>query len=394
MIKKIILHIGHAKTATTSIQDTFKYNCQMLDNYGYTYPIYISRAHHNRLFALLFKEDLEQDEKCLLTHTLQPSTVEGARNEARNWLLGELLNSQANTFIFSGESFPRFNDSELEAIKAFFNKTLGEVEFEIYAYTRDPVSYASSLYQQQARLFPSDTKVIYFQYQELFGRYLKAFGEKSMNLFRFEDACKHPKGPVCFLLNKMALKDELIDQMQIINSNKSISNMAVDLLTYINREIPVTESSLNSGQRNRRDCKHLRSLPGRKFQLPEKDIFEVKDKTRSNMMWLNERFNISYPVNHQSPDNIKLEFDDNYVEKMITVLRKCNPIIKRLVYDYIKRSSSEDDLGENSQNNLLILESHFKKHHYLATKLSYQQISNYLWVRSCLHRCLKGLSLR
>jgi len=237
------------------------------------------------------------------------------------------------------------------------------------------VTYASSTYQQRARLFPSDTKVIYFPYGKNIGRYLKVFSQKSINLFRFEDACKYPKGPVCFLLNKIGLKDGVIDRMQIHSNNESMSDMAVDLLTYINREIPYTEANIKNGLRKRFDCKHLISLPGRKYQLLEQDVDKLRDKTKSNMIWLKENFNISYSVKHKSPNNIYLEFDDTYVEIMIVVLRKLSPIIKKLIYDYIHSRITEVSLDVKSRNNLLILESHFKQKYFLITKLSYSQLA-------------------
>jgi len=374
-MKKVILHIGHDKTATCSIQDTLKHNSSILDNYGYCYLLPDGHTHHNKLFITLFKENLINNNNLLLTHEIERSRIEEMQKESRDWLIENLLNTRASTIVFSGEHFPNFIESELDAIKAFFNKTLGEVEFEIYAYTRDPVSYASSAYQQRARLFPSDTKLIYFQYEKQIGRYLKAFGQNSMKLFRFEDACKQPKGPVCFLLNKMGLGDDVIDRMKIYNDNESMSDMAVDLLSYINRKIPYTEQNLKKGLRKRFDCKHLTSLPGRIFQLPEKDILKLSNIITGDMIWLKNNFDINYSVGYKSSNNNNMQFDGSYIEQMITALRRLNPIIKKLIYDYVKLKTTETSLDINSQRNLRILEEHFLKHYALTTKLSYATLA-------------------
>ena len=270
MIKKIILHIGHDKTATCSIQDTFKKNGPVLQTYGYDYPLPDGHTHHNKLFILLFKENLENNKNLLLAYEIDPLRIEKIRSNYRSWLIDNLLKTKVETVIFSGEYFPNFKESELAAIKTFFNKIFDEVVFEIYGYTRDPVDYAGSAYQQRARLFPSDTKVIYFPYGNTISRYLSAFGKKNVHLFKFEDACKYTRGPVGFLLNKTGLKDKDIAQIQIVNRNESMSNMGVDLLIYINREIPYTESNIKKGLRKRFDCNHLISLPGRKYQLQDK----------------------------------------------------------------------------------------------------------------------------
>jgi len=196
-----------------------------------------------------------------------------------------------------------------------------------------------------------------------------------MKLFRFEDACKQPKGPVCFLLNKMGLGDDVIDRMKIYNDNESMSDMAVDLLSYINRKIPYTEQNLKKGLRKRFDCKHLTSLPGRIFQLPEKDILKLSNIITGDMIWLKNNFDINYSVGYKSSNNNNMQFDGSYIEQMITALRRLNPIIKKLIYDYVKLKTTETSLDINSQRNLRILEEHFLKHYALTTKLSYATLA-------------------
>ncbi len=394
MTKKVILHIGHDKTATTSIQDTFTYNTRTLDNYGYYYPLWDGYRNHNRLFIILFKQDVYKYERLFLIHEIDLSRIEKIRSDVKEWLTKRLLNCSASNIVFSGEYFPNFNEAELAAIKEFFNQILGEVEFVICAYTRDPVSYASSAYQQQVRRQSSDNKAIYFPYEEKIGRYIKAFGRKSINLYKFEDACQYHNGPVYFLLSKIGLKDKAVDQMRIHRRNDSMSDMAVDLFKYINRELPLDGFNIRNGLRSKRDYKYLKSLPGGKFQLLEEDTDILRDKTISDMIWLKEIFDISYSLDCKSPGNIHIEFNDYYVKKMIVVLRKSNPIMRKLIHGYIKLKMSEANLDARSQNNLLILESHFKNRYTLAINLSYTKLAyrqKVVWVFYDLLRRSKTL---
>jgi len=108
MTKKVILHIGHAKTATTSIQDTLKYNAHILNSFGYYYPLWEGFSNHNRLFITLFKADLYKYERLILLHEINLSKIEKIRSNVKQWLTNRLLNSSAHTFIFSGEHFPNF----------------------------------------------------------------------------------------------------------------------------------------------------------------------------------------------------------------------------------------------------------------------------------------------
>ncbi len=389
MRKKIIIHIGHAKTATTSIQDTLMYNTRILSNYGYYYPLWDGYRNHNRLFIILFKQDIHKDERLLLIHEIDLSKIEKMRRAAKEWLTNRLLNSSASTVVFSGEYFPNFNESELKSIKAFFNKALGEAEFVIYAYTRDPVTYANSAYQQRVRRQSSDNIVLCFYYEEKIGRYIKAFGRKNINLYKFEDACQHRRGPVYFLLNKMGLKDTVIDQMLIHRLNDGMSDMAVDLFKYINRELPLNGYNTKNGLRNIRDYKYLQSLPGRKLQLQEKDAATLRDKTINDMIWLKNMFDIRYSLDFKSPGNMSLEFSDDYVNKMIVVLRKSNPIVRKLIHGYIKHKMTEGNLDSKSHNNLLILESHFKNRYPFAANLSFTKLAYRQRVVWFLHGLLK-----
>ena len=93
------------------------------------------------------------------------------------------------------------------------------------------------------------------------------------------------------------------------------------------------------------------------------------------MVWLKENFNISYSMCNKLSDNISMEFNESYVEKMITLLPKSSTIIRKLVYDYIKLRISEVDYDSESQKNLRRLESHFKQKYYLTTKLSYTNLA-------------------
>ncbi len=323
----------------------------------------------------MFKQDYYKDERLVLSQDIDLSKIAKIRRNLKKWLSYRLLNSGEKTIVFSSEYFPHFNESELGTIKEFFNQIFGEVEFMVCAYTRDPVTYASSAYQQRVRRELIDKKTEAFPYEEQIGRYIDIFGRKSIHLYKFEDACQYHKGPVYYLLNKMGLKDKVIDQMHIHRTNDSLSDVAVDLFKHINRELPINRCNVEKGLRNNRDYKYLRSLPGRKFQLTEEDTAELQGKTKHNMVWLENNFDISYSLNCKSSGNTSLEFSDDYVKEMVVVLQKSNPIIRKLIYGYIKQKTSEANLDVKSQHNLRIIESHIKQKYTLMINLSYAKLA-------------------
>ena len=339
------------------------------------YFLYSQNKNHNRLFIILFKQELYKAERLLLSHDIDLSKVDKVRRNVKKWFSYRLLNCGDKTIVFSGEDFPNFNESELGTIKEFFLQIFGEVEFMVCAYTRDPVTYASSAYQQRVRRKLAETKTDKFPYEEKIGRYIDIFGRKSIHLYKFEDACQYHKGPVYYLLNKMGLKDKVIDQMHIHRKNDSLSDVAVDLFKHINRELPIDQCNIKKGLRNNRDYKYLIYLPGRKFQLTEEDTAVLQGKAKHDMVWLKNNFDISYSLNCKSSGNTSLEFGDDYVEKMIVVLKKSNPIIRKLIYGYIKQKTSETNLDVKSQHNLRIIESHIKQKYSLMIDLSYTKLA-------------------
>ena len=93
------------------------------------------------------------------------------------------------------------------------------------------------------------------------------------------------------------------------------------------------------------------------------------------MVWLKETFDINYSVDQKLPSTKRLEFDDNYVEKVIEVLPKLNCIIRKLIYDYINLRITQINYDLESKNNLNVLVSHFNQNHYLMMKLSYTSLA-------------------
>lgn len=401
-VKKVILHIGHEKTATTSIQKTFQSNQQFLAYSGYQYPLLGKKAHHIELFSILFKENYCLDNDYLVLFKGCKAEFEETQKKYRKWLIQELTTSNANTFVFSSEGLPNLNKEELNKIKEFFQNFLGDVKIEIYGYTRSPVSYASSSYQQWAKLFPLESTLRYFPYKEQIGRFIRVFGCKNVHLYKFEEACKLPNGPVGFLLKKMGLKDDVVDQMVIERWNESMSDVAVDMLLFINTTLPFSSDNVMNGLRKNGDVRFLRSLPGRKFVLPKEDISEALLATQSNLDWLREKFDIDYCSdlnivsqsafsNEQKP----LEFNNNYVEAVFPALQMSNLVMRKMVYDYIILRCSDPNLDKESLSNLLRIREHIKGKYILTTSLSLWQLAicqKALWFSYSIFRKIKVLS--
>ncbi|NQY75295.1 MAG: hypothetical protein HRT90_11160 [Candidatus Margulisbacteria bacterium] len=393
-MKRIIFHIGHEKTATTSIQFTFKNNHELLLESGYFYPLLDRLEHHNRLFILLFKENLQENERLLLEQDIDVSWC-GRIEKYRRWLIQDLLNTAADTIIFSGEYFPNFSEYELKKIYDFFKEIFPSVKYEIYMYARDPVSYAASAYQQRARLFPSDDKVSFFLYKEKIEKFIGVFGFGNIHLYKFEDACRDRNGPVSFLCEKMRVPDGVLGEIQWCRENDSTSVLAVDMLLYINTRMPYTQLNMKKGLRKRRDVWGFHSLPGDKYQIDRVARGKVMEKTQTQVEWLKDSFEIQYSyVEKDVADSHAIVFSDAYAQKLILVLRTVNPVMRKLVYEYIQEKSNEIKIGEEGEMHIRTLLLHFKKNYPSTIRLPYYCLSapqrlRVLMERSSKHRRLK-----
>lgn len=61
---------------------------------------------------------------------------------------------------------------------------------------------------------------------------------------------------------------------------------------------------------------------------------------------------------------------------MIVALRKVNPIIRKLIYAYIKAKKAEQKTNDISYQNLEKLDKHIVRRYPITVKLSYSQLSH------------------
>ena len=375
MKKKVLLHIGHGKTATTSIQSTLKHNLSILLDNGFFYPLPVSTSNHNRPFIAAFKDGLESSEYLAFMHHIELDSIDDLRQYYRKWLGNELKKSEASTIVISGEFLPNFTEEELGSIKKFFLDHIGDVDFEILMFSRNPVSYASSAFQQRSRRKRIDKNWIRFAYKKKVSRFINVFGRARVRVFRFEDACDYPGGPVCFFLAKIGLSEDVIRQMNICMDNESMSDLAVDMLTYLNRKIPYTEENLRSGLRRKYEHALFSILPGSKFRLPLENANDVMAEAKSDMVWLQETFGISYETSFLDQVDSSLLFGDDYVDSMNVLLKKASPVLRKVIYEYIDDKLGDEGLADDSMRNLERIRSHIIHRYPWSVKLSYGVLS-------------------
>lgn len=197
----IILHIGPAKTGTTSIQsflnsaqqellsDDFLYPSKGRSEAGVTYQIKLhERDDRSRRFAFKKGPDFAHH---LLAWTLA-GTVQNISGD-RCWadVLDEIELANPETVIISSEFFAWLSEEQLQTLKAL----LKGYSVKVIIYFRNPFNWLLSRYNQivkkgryhrSFRAFMREQSFHYISYEHLVKRYVETFGQTHVDLRLFD----------------------------------------------------------------------------------------------------------------------------------------------------------------------------------------------------------------
>jgi hypothetical protein len=142
---QLILHIGTAKTGTSTLQATLNSNAQVLARSGILYPKpKFRRPNHNDVTRLLHPEGEMQREFTSGGHDI--ASIRARGREFWEDVTRQIKRSKPDVVVLSGEYLYGLNESKLAGLRAM----LGELTSDIHVvcYVREPASYYVSVTQQ------------------------------------------------------------------------------------------------------------------------------------------------------------------------------------------------------------------------------------------------------
>ena len=260
-MKKLVLHIGMAKTGTSTIQETLGQAAAQLQEQGIFYAPW-KPFNHSFSFTVLF---LKQPEKSFYYKQLAPISDEDWASElerlAQQWE-AFFSSAQSGSWVISAENLGRLTEEGLAALRAFVQPFFDEIR--VVAYVRDPLHALRSKWEQdvkelrepmspQALLARTKKQLTY----RFFQRWIEGFGEENFILRRFDPGRFEGGNLVAdfFAAAGLSLDNKLAPPEK--ESNQSLGVEGVSLLLAMNSRYPLYRDNQYNADRGLARRQHL-----------------------------------------------------------------------------------------------------------------------------------------
>lgn len=325
------------KTGTTSIQDTLyiKKNNQLLLKNGVLYPRCWG-ANHGAVLSSICVANPENHHSNKFPKALSNREIEKKNQSNMKNFESELsFHSKTERLIISGEALSVLSESNIKRVRNYL-KSIGlkQANFKIILYTRDPINWVNSWVQETMK----GIKVVQYQrqldkwknnvrtlYQDRVGKFINAFGKKSVQVYSFEEAKSHELGIVGHFLEQLDLDNDVIKNINPTRTNDGLSMLSGQFLSEVNNNILLSKTKGGNNPTKRKlDYQPMFQVRGDKFDISIEDKKQLFKITRADRAWLKKNYGIEYAKtsikNKNHYKNLELSFQD--VERVYPVLTK------------------------------------------------------------------------
>ena len=257
--RRLILHMGLHKTASSSLQSTLQGAEDEFSQAGMHIlrvetPKGLRQVNHSTAMQYAFSSTYE---------TLSWGPQRGFTAHDLHTHYSKLIAAQlegSHDLLISGEEIAGLTQKELTKLRG----VLEEAGFTIepHLYVRSPASLIASLTQERLKAgLPLTLSVPDFSSR--IERVRSVFPD--VRIHSFEQACRHPSGPVGHFLEISGLSK--LASPAIKRRNESLSAPTARLLARMNGALRIGHVLPNGAQRSVHDTKILWKLPGPAFTL-------------------------------------------------------------------------------------------------------------------------------
>lgn len=275
------IHIGMAKTGTTSIQSALQ-RSRKSSKFRYSK---LGASSHSRMIIAIFSKT---PERLPYFRKIGWSTekIHQYATEMRTRLEQELSTISHEKFIISGEAIISLKEDELKGLRQFMSRYFSKIH--IIAYLRPPKSYMESLFQQRLKSGSYQIKFesAYPSYIEKIQKFDNVFGQENVILRKFEPA-DFPKRDV--VLDFCQLIGIKLRHYQPIKTNESLSLEAIALFLAYRKFGGKFGKGEDAISRNREIVNALFKVTGRKLSFSREMVSAIIEKKRQDIEWIEHR---------------------------------------------------------------------------------------------------------
>lgn len=342
-MKKVILHVGLHKTATSSIQQTLAQSREILICQGFEYPVFSVEEknieNHSIPFYSLYCNDPDS-----YHINIRWGVFAEKVNPLYEKQLADSLNSDRDV-IFSGEDISILPREGLERLKSYL-LSFG-VELRVICFVRSPYSYTCSLIQQDIKGGRESLEDLKVKPISTFIDNIKAVFPDA-EFHQYDKALKHEAGPVGYFIDLIGIAEVC----SYVGSNKGLGNASTRLINFINKRYPsFVDGKINPKRQGHHHFHEDFNFDNAKFLLSETELSVVRkdlDSENKNI----ERLLGKEFCDHSYPISKEIYLDGKMVDEVIRNVDSLPLNLKICAYDFVK---------ENSYGNFDILEGFFKE---------------------------------
>jgi hypothetical protein len=349
-IKNIYLHIGVAKSGTSSLQMSLLKSKKELEKLGtgYFYPK-LSFFHHGRYLLHKFKD--KPDRYDLLR------SFDNDFSKFKQYIVFETMKfeeqinrTHCQNLIISGEQTARLNKKQLTSLKYYLENLAPNSKITIVVGIREHTSRFTSSVQQRIRMNKNFEleEMMKFEsnfYRRKLSKFQDVFGCENIVSFKFEDLINERKGPIGLFFKSLNVNT---NNAKLVNFkyNEGNSDVALDIVFFIDKKLPLVVRNQKNSGRDFGDTWLFGRLEGGKFKLPEEIIKELHDQCRLDKIWLKDNFNIDYQIKFTQSYKTRLIFNSKYKNQFKSVFIKLNSVLQKLSYEYLLEKLKSDEVSE------------------------------------------------
>jgi len=329
--KKLILHVGFPKTATSSIQGTLLRNTKLLEEQGIHYPDFgWLGPNHVKVLGSLF----DKRPKRFYPDIVKNGIDIGAVKAINRGQFEKLLSRKNCTILISAEHLAHSSPEILKKIESVISQYGWSIE--VIAVIRSPLSVFLSNSSQSIKRgrksligMISNPVAISKSLENLWSVF------DNVRTYSFSDACRHLRGPVGYFLNFLGIENA--DAFDLVKANEGLSNNAVRLLSYVNGFEPWNPVVKKNPNQSENDLKVLWTVSGPRFRLTLEEYEAVREHVEFENAWLESNLGREY-----CDEQIELRrYDVHWDEESLRTVRNALPDVPEVLAPYIRRYFEE-----------------------------------------------------